>query len=664
MRKYMLFGASMLLLALAACTREKDTLPTDGLVKMRFTAVVDEGSTRTAYENDKTASWVAGDQISVYVTNGSSDLVVTFTADESLTFEASVPSDYTTIVSGVYPDYVAHTFDPTGVKTLNLPASYTLAEGADPASILPLVGTFADGVMTFRHPAGALKFTIDNVPATAARFRFTANGQKVNGSFDLDPTLAATEAEAEQSVDISFPAATGSASFYVPMPAGELAAGASIALYDAEDNLLFQKTIPAALTVSKNVIKRIASVSATTWVKNEAWSAYYYGSYKTTSGAIYKRICVENVTGTVYYEVLSEAVFNELGGSAEAYLSSSRFQDRLAGMTQVLDGDFNINYSSLSKGKKYVMVFSADLDTKTFTGEYNCIEVNVPTFSTPVGWSTFVTERETDYTVRYTVPSTGTQWQYVSITAADFEESYLNDLEYAIYSIIRSRKKSHESNPDSWKPRTGTQSYIYTNTGEYVLLSVGIDEDYRPTGAYCRLDYNFEKEDPSDEYAKWLGKWSVNDGTNTDTWTISRRRANYTYTITGVCNRANFPVEALFNEEDGSLLIKSQKSIANTISSGDERVINLYRASADKYSGTNAAELMTVTFGESGTDNATATYCNETYQYYQFIGVNAENKAFNYTKRPLPATLTRVVEDGVMLPDEWIEKAEEALPAE
>ena len=662
MRKYMLFGASMLLLALAACTREKDMLPADGFVKMRFTAVVDEGSTRTAYENDKTASWVAGDQVSVYVSNGSAGQVVTFTADESLTFEGNVPAGYTTIVAGAYPADAAHTFDATGVKTLNLPASYTLAEGVAPASILPLAGTYAEGVMTFRHPAGALKFTIDNVPATAARFRFTAAGQKVNGSFALDPALAATEAEAEQSVDISFPAATGSASFYVPMPAGELAAGASIALYDAENNVLFQKTVPAALTVSKNVIKRIAAVG--TWVKNEAWSAYYYGSYKTSSGTIAKRICVENITGTVYYEVLSEAVFNELGGSAEAYLSSSRFEDRLAGMTQVLNGDFNINYSSLSKGKKYVMVFSADLDTKTFTGEYNCIEVNVPTFSTPVGWSTFVTERETDYTVRYTVPSTGTQWQYVSITAADFEESYLNDLEYAIYSIIRSRKKSHESNPDSWKPRTGTQSYIFSNTGEYVLLSVGIDEDYRPTGAYCRLDYNFEKEDPSDEYAKWLGKWSVNDGTNTDTWTISRRRANYTYTITGVCNRANFPVEALFNEEDGSLLIKSQKNIANTISSGDERVINLYRASADKYSGTNAAELMTVTFGESDTDSATATYCNETYQYYQFIGVNAENKAFNYTKRPLPATLTRVVEDGVMLPDEWIEKAEEALPAE
>jgi hypothetical protein len=658
MRKISVIGASLLLLALGSCSREKETTPADGFVKMRFTAVV--GETRTAYENDKTASWVAGDAISVYVTNGTDGQVVNFTAGEDLTFEGNVPAGYTTIVAGAYPADAAHTFDATGVKTLHFPTSYTLAAGANPASILPLAGTYANGVMTFRHPAGALKFTVDNVPAAAVRFRFTAAGQKVNGSFAMDPALAVSEVEAEQSVDITVPAAEGSRSFYVPMPAGELAAGAAIALYDAENNLLFQKTVPQALTVSKNVIKRIAAVE--TWKKNEAWSAYYYGSYATTSGTIGKRICVENVTGTVYYEVLTEAVFNELGGSAAAYLSSSHFEERLAGMTKVFDGAFNINYTTLNKGKRYVMVFSADLDTKTFTGEYNCIEVNVPTFSTPAGWSIFVTERETDFTVKYTVPSTGIQWQYVSLPAADFENTYLNDLECAIYTIIRSRKKSHESNPDSWKPRTGTQTYVYPNSGEYVLISVGIDENYRPTGAYCRLDYNFAKEDPSEAYGKWLGKWSVNDGTNSDTWTISRRRANHTYTVTGICGRS-YPVEALFNE-DGSLLFKSQKNVANVISSGDERVISFYRATADKYSAANAEDLMTVTFSESDTDSATASYCTETYQYYQFIGVNAQNKAFNYTKRPLPATLTRVVSDGVMLPDGGTDNSEEALPAE
>ena len=75
MRKISVIGASLLLLALGSCSREKDITPADGFVKMRFTAVV--GDTRTAYENDKTASWVAGDAISVYVTNGTDGQVVT-----------------------------------------------------------------------------------------------------------------------------------------------------------------------------------------------------------------------------------------------------------------------------------------------------------------------------------------------------------------------------------------------------------------------------------------------------------------------------------------------------------------------------------------------------------------------------------------------------------
>ena len=124
MRKISVIGASLLLLALGSCSREKDITPADGFVKMRFTAVV--GDTRTAYENDKTASWVAGDAISVYVTNGTDGQVVTFTADESLTFEGNVPAGYTTIVAGAYPADAAHTFDANGVKTIHCPATYNL----------------------------------------------------------------------------------------------------------------------------------------------------------------------------------------------------------------------------------------------------------------------------------------------------------------------------------------------------------------------------------------------------------------------------------------------------------------------------------------------------------------------------------------------------------
>lgn len=671
MRKSSIIGATLLLVAAGtACNRqlEKDVFPADRSVKLRFTAVVD--ATRTSYENDKTASWVAGDQISVCVTNGTDRQVVPFTADETLTFEGNVPAGYETILAGAYPADDAHIFDADGVNALNFPAAYTLAEGADPASVLPLAGTFADGVMTFRHPAGALKFTIDNVPAEAVRFRFTAAGQKVNGSFGMDPSLIDSEEEAGQTVDITFPAAAGTHTFYVPMPAGELAAGASIALYDASDNLLFLKSIPQAMTVNPNVIKRIAAVETETWTLNETWTAYYYGSYATTDNKVMKRICIENIaeTDNVYYEVLTESDFNELGGSAIAYLSSSRFADRLAGMTKKFSDDFNINYNSISKGKKYVMLFSVDLDSKTFTGEYGCIEVIVPTFSTPFGWSSYAYETEgssNPFGIRYVVPSTNTQWQYLQITKATFESSYLNDLECAIYTLIRSRKKSHEADPSSWKPRSGTQSYTVNYSGEYILISVGIDENYRPTGAYCRLDYDFAKEDPSEAYEKWLGKWSVSDGTNNDTWTIARRRTNHSYTITGMCGRTAYHVGALLNE-DGSLLIKSQKSIENVVSSGQERVISLYRAAEKSYHSGNDQDLMTVTFSGSGTDSATANYCNESYQYYQFIGTNAEGSSYNYTKRPLPASLTRVVSSGVM-PDEESEEEidfEEAEPAD
>ena len=335
MKKITVIGASVLFLALASCSREKETGPADGFVKMRFTAVVADGSTRTAYDNEKTVSWVAGDAISVYVTNGTDGQVVNFTAGEDLTFEGNVPAGYETIVAGAYPADAAHTFDASGVKTLHFPASYTLAAGADPASVLPLAGTYANGVMTFRHPAGALKFTVDNVPAAAVRFRFTAAGQKVNGSFAMDPALAATEVEAEQAVDITFPAAEGSRSFYVPMPAGNLAAGAAIALYDAENNLLFQKTVPQALTVSKNVIKRIAAVSS--WTKNEAWEVkYMYDLYSKSSEKVYSYVNLSGTTGLYDISLSAKSYFDSHFGTIEGFLTSDVIPNRKASGTRFL----------------------------------------------------------------------------------------------------------------------------------------------------------------------------------------------------------------------------------------------------------------------------------------------------------------------------------------
>lgn len=665
MRKISVIGASLLLLALGSCSREKDITPADGFVKMRFTAVV--GDTRTAYEGDKTASWVAGDAISVYVTNGTDGQVVTFTADESLTFEGNVPAGYTTIVAGAYPADAAHTFDANGVKTIHFPASYTLAAGADPASVIPLAGTFANGVMSFSHPAGALKFTIDNVPATAVRFRFTTFGHKINGNYALDAELDDTLLDAEKSVDINFPAAAGTHTFYVPMPAGELYADSVIALYDADNKLVYHKVAPKEITVTKNVIKRIATVEG--WKKNEAWQATYLrDEYSSSAKKVYSKVRISGTTGKYGLYLATKNTFDTKYGSAEGFLASNYIPEKKAAGTNPYTSNAIINYTKMSTGQKVMVIYGVD-DDYNFTGEYNLVEFEVPEFITPDDWSmTFKPEYEKDdgsIVQAVSVHTDGSSWGFIWMKKSIFESNYGSDPVAAIWSKRTSSDKLRTSKSISLLLGT-------IEEGEYVFLCYGMDErvdedsDRTPTFKYCLLEETYTLPKPASEaYTAWIGQWNVTedegDEPNTDVWTIVEKVANVSYTVTGLCDNTSNPkkVEAQF--VDGKLKFQSQFDFATaSYSSG------VFQVSLVAYSG-NSVIINSYTpydLMEATLDGDTATLTGFTYSKYNLIRrLDHTSSVYAYGKaRMLPATMTRVVNAGVLRPDGESAEEEAGLP--
>ena len=660
MRKQLLLGASFLLLAFPACNRlEEESVPAFGSVKMSFTAVMDEGDTRTAYQDDKTASWVAGDAISVYVTNGTKGKVVTFTANQSLRFVGEVPDGYSTIVAGAYPADAAHTFGAKGVKTLHLPASYTLAEGADPASILPLAGTFTNGVMSFRHPAGALKFTINNVPATATRFRFTTAGQKVNGDFALDPVLATSKVEAEQSVDINFPAAQGTRSFYVPMPAGELAAGASIALYDADNNILFQKTVPQAMTVKKNVIKRIAAVSVDNWRRNEEWQInYLWNTYSAEIDLIQSEMEVTGTTGLFDFAVVAKGDFETHYGTVEQFLNSSYIADQKAAGAYAKEYIGKYEISRLSPGEYTAVIYGLDQYYNS-TGEYNVVEFDVIEFVTPAGWSISFLPKATigGQTVQAATVkvSAGTRWGFSYTTKQKYDEIYGGDP--AVF--IGSKRTGTGS--------LNTRTNATVNLGnlaqdEWVFFVYGMYDRTEegglrtPSGAYCMLDYKYFL--PTEAFAYWLGEWEVteNDGTipHTDYWTIETDVLNESYIVTGLCNNTANPKEIKATLDGTTLRIQSQFDLGTVQSTnGDIYHISLVGASdtgAYDFNNYTPYDLMSA----QKTDETKAALTGFGYPKYNLLGrVTHESDLNNYgSVRRLPATMTRVTSDSVIVPDD------------
>ena len=188
-------------------------------------------------------------------------------------------------------------------------------------------------------------------------------------------------------------------------------------------------------------------------------------------------------------------------------------------------------------------------------------------------------------------------------------------------------------------------SYYYGK--KYVILTceVNTQNGRMVTFNYRKLEYEFA----SAEYAAWLGKWSVSDGTNTDTWTITRKETNKTYNVTGLCGRSNsaFKVEAHLSE-NGGLLFKTQKNVGTVLNSGYETAINLYRkkTSNGNYYSTANVDLMEASIQSETSASLSAS--NQDYPFYTFIGTYTDDQgnpqAGGYGTRPATATMTRVTE--------------------
>lgn len=666
MKKY-LFRTALVLAALTACNKEIDNQtpltvdPVDetpaGKVTLTFKAAIDD-ATRTVYANDKTGSWEADDKITVCVTDGESFEIVDFTTEDGVTFSAEVSQDYTTIASAVYPandEYAVFPedfFDVTGdgdVIGLYLTNVLDIGLADDKGTLIPMVGSYdaSTQTMSFHHVCGALKVTLSNIPDDATLFAFHANNQQLVFDFPLtnDGRIElGTPVEGNDDMDLFFhftvDEETTTRSFYIPIPDGSLAAGAYVTLENEDGELLYKKVLSTAQTFNKNNIKRLPTVAC--WTRNEDWNAYYYGTYKTDNGSIYKGVATENVSSPYYYALINENTFNNTyGGSVIEYLSSNSFAEAVGNATP-RTGDRIFGYTTFAPGIRYIIIYGLDENNK-FTGEYNCVKIERPVFATPEGWSISVVEGDS-YPIKYKRPS-GVQWQYVTVKASTFT-TYSEDVEYLIYTYARSYKNQYEEDPTKRAPLAANYNLPAPTNAEgveYVFVSFGIDQNYLPTGDYFLLDYTFEI--PTDAYSAWLGKWTVVDNgstQNTDTWTITRKQANHSYTVKGLLGySSDYSFEIKFNEEDGALVFPSQ--IYNSSTTLTYWLVGSSNKAADHQQG--EYDIMQASFNENDPDKATLVGLNPLKRYYT-VSYNKSDGSYNgyYKVRYLPSTMTRVTE--------------------
>ena len=176
MKKFFFFLAAAI--ALIACQRESGI--TENTAPKTRTVTIQAGfeDTKTAYDEAGKFSWSAGDIIGVVCNGPAGQVVVPFTTQESgpvVTFTGELAEGLTLYDLASYPytqtvdGYACNDFayDPSnGAFRLWGSVKPSLT---DPLSSMPLLGTKdADGFYQFKSAAGAVKFTVENVPIETA----------------------------------------------------------------------------------------------------------------------------------------------------------------------------------------------------------------------------------------------------------------------------------------------------------------------------------------------------------------------------------------------------------------------------------------------------------------------------------------------------------------
>ena len=241
------------------CGKDEEILQQGQGGVSRLTASV-EGQARSTMTDMGIFSWVKGDSISVWndMPDEGVDAFVKFVFTDGNNFNIDPKAGVSSIKPSDYAVYPAgaHTHTDNTV-TINLPSVYGNAgENYVANSRAPMLATVSSGKshLNFKHVGGVMRFIVQNVPAGANEFVFTAADKNITGNFMVEEgVISAVDKTDKNSLSIRFKALANvaeSMTFYVPLPLGTYS-GYTVSIKGENDLVLSCED-----TQSKNTINR------------------------------------------------------------------------------------------------------------------------------------------------------------------------------------------------------------------------------------------------------------------------------------------------------------------------------------------------------------------------------------------------------------------------
>ena len=277
MMKRILLPGLLLLSALAVLSCEREMEAPSGNTGTSTASL--DAATKTAYEGEKTFTWLAGDRIAVLADTGNSSVLVGFQTDTkapSAVFTGELPAGAQLAGEAYYPETLA-SIGGDGEVILTFPSEFT-PDPANPLSCVPMIGLAEEaGSYPFKTAGSILKLTVRGIPGDATGIRLSHVNETpiLSGTFSVPANGTVTYRETITSANhvtaYFTPETAGETrSFYFPMAVQTIPPGMIVTLLRSGAG-----DLPIAVTAKSIELPRNTIVNVSAVASEQAYTSLY-----------------------------------------------------------------------------------------------------------------------------------------------------------------------------------------------------------------------------------------------------------------------------------------------------------------------------------------------------------------------------------------------------
>ena len=209
--------------------------------------------------------------------------------------------------------------------------------------------------------------------------------------------------------------------------------------------------------------------------------------------------------------------------------------------------------------------------------------------------------------------------------------------------------------------KKGNGGWVLDNqdAGDYDIWMVEFDSEGEVTGKYLKTTYSIVVEEPEENYSRWLGDWTLGEGDDAMTLTITPGQVNKTFIIDGFeglpTQKYQISLTAVYDAQTGGISLPSQllgKWTDDDLGDVQDVFYGFIQVKGNPTVATGDYEVTKILMTGDGVASMTPGTLKQEGTSYSIVGMkylilcsDGSFQAYTGSITSIPNTLTKVVEE-------------------